>query len=1114
MAPRPEQLLRTIRRLAPPPGAAPATDADLLDRFVRNRDEAAFAALVKRHAPMVLGVCRRALRDAQDAEDAAQATFLVLARKAASVRRPDALAAWLHGVARRLAVRCRRAGDRRRAREARAARTAPAPLPPGPLDELTARELLQVLDEELQRLPEVYRAPVLLCCLEGRTQDEAAAQLGWAPGSLKGRLERGRKRLHARLARRGLTLSAVLGARELSQAMASARPAGLKAEALLRGAAALASEKEGTAVAGVSAKALALAEGALEGMAMARAKLWVALFLAGGLFAAGGGATAYQALRGEQAGAGEANRAGPASEARQARTDLAGDPLPPGALLRLGTARFRHGDMVRELAFSPDGTTLVSADWHGAHVWVAASGKHLRRFGDPRGRQFQDIAFSPGGRTVALSMSEGEIDLWDAVTGRRLSTFRVGRFPSLELSPDGKALAVLDHDEKDRQRLRLLDAATGKERHRFAGHRDRTHQFVFSPDGKVLISAGDDRAIRFWDTATGKEVRRLDAGEPVLKIAVAPGGKALASVSATKSEHGNATMWMQGSEVVLWDLATGKETHRLKGHGQNGVSALAFSPDGRSLVSCDWHSTHWWDVATGREDIRRRWRAGRVTTLAFSADGRLLALGGSDNVVRLWEVTTGKEALPTGGHGSFVVAAAVSPDGRLLATGGGDGSVRLWDAATGRECRRLTWDAAGGDCLAFADGGRLLVSAGPTGKTVRVWEAATGKELRQSPGTSAVVSPDGKGLVTGDGRELRYVEAASGRELCRWPLPKEGAEPLAFSADGRGVFTVGTDRTVRLWDVASGKQLRQFSVPHFPEDSLDRIYCMAFSPAGDLAAFGGQSGVITLVNARTGAEVRRLTGPAEAVSALAFSADGRVLAAGDWRGGTVRLWEVATGRPFRELAGHEGRIHALTFSADGQTLLTGSDDTTALVWGLTGRRTPGPLPPPTAQELDTLWADLAADDARRGQQAVGVLVAAPRQALALLGQRLRPAARPDAERLARLFADLESDDFEVRERAATGLKKLGEAAEPALRRAFATTRSPEVRERVKPLLADLERSAEWVRTLRALQVVESLGTPEARRLLESLARGGAEARLTREAKASLLRLPRRPTPKP
>jgi DNA-directed RNA polymerase specialized sigma24 family protein len=159
----------------------PATGADLLGRFVRRRDEGAFAVLVACPAPTALGACRRVPRDAQGAEDAAQAAFLVLARKAAAVRRPGALAGWQHGVARHLDLKGRRAGDRRRARGPRGARAA-APSPaPGPLDELTARELLQALGEELQLLPEAYRAPVNLGCPEGRTQDEAAAQLGRSP---------------------------------------------------------------------------------------------------------------------------------------------------------------------------------------------------------------------------------------------------------------------------------------------------------------------------------------------------------------------------------------------------------------------------------------------------------------------------------------------------------------------------------------------------------------------------------------------------------------------------------------------------------------------------------------------------------------------------------------------------------------------------------------------------------------------------------------------------------------------------------------------------------------------------------------------------------------------
>src|SRR5262249_26217231 len=162
--------------------------------------QAAFAELVARHGLMVLHACRRVLSDGHLAEDAAQATFLVLARKADTIRPPEALAGWLHGVACRVAKKARPAGGPQPPRPA-----VPPDRPAGggdPLAEVSARELLSVLDEEVRRLPEAYRLPVLLCCLEGLSQEEAARRLGWAAGSLRGRLERGRKRLLERLARR------------------------------------------------------------------------------------------------------------------------------------------------------------------------------------------------------------------------------------------------------------------------------------------------------------------------------------------------------------------------------------------------------------------------------------------------------------------------------------------------------------------------------------------------------------------------------------------------------------------------------------------------------------------------------------------------------------------------------------------------------------------------------------------------------------------------------------------------------------------------------------------------------------------------------------------------
>src|SRR5690242_16411189 len=197
-------LLRHIRTVAAP--AAGLSDRELVERFAAGRDEAAFAALLLRHGPMVLCVCRRVLADWHDAEDAFQATFLVLARKAGSLRAGGSVAGWLHGVAYRLALKARVSAARRREREGRAAAR-----PPGdPLAEVSVREAQAILDDELARLPEKFRAPLVLCCLEGLARDEAAARLGWPAGLLKSRLEQARERLRGRLARRGLALSVPL----------------------------------------------------------------------------------------------------------------------------------------------------------------------------------------------------------------------------------------------------------------------------------------------------------------------------------------------------------------------------------------------------------------------------------------------------------------------------------------------------------------------------------------------------------------------------------------------------------------------------------------------------------------------------------------------------------------------------------------------------------------------------------------------------------------------------------------------------------------------------------------------------------------------------------------
>jgi RNA polymerase sigma factor (sigma-70 family) len=343
---RPGIVLRRLRHFVTAEDARTAPDQQLLRRFAHGREEAAFAALVRRHGPLVLGVCRRVLHQEQDAEDVFQATFLVLARKAGAVGRRASLGTWLYQVAYHMALRVRKQAAARRKREERSAR----PEATDPLAEVSGRELLAVFDEELQGLPECERVALVLCYLEGKTRDEAAREVGCSESTLKRRLERGKGRMHLRLARRGVTLSAALLAAGLAQGARAAVPAGLATAAVKAGLLVA----NGQAVAGVvSARAAALAAGAARAMAAAKVKAVGAVLLALTLLGIGAGLLA----------------SGPPSAAEK------GEPKAPAAEPR--TADGKKEMTVSGRVLDADGKPLA-----GAEVAVLAWPKVPRRGGD------------------------------------------------------------------------------------------------------------------------------------------------------------------------------------------------------------------------------------------------------------------------------------------------------------------------------------------------------------------------------------------------------------------------------------------------------------------------------------------------------------------------------------------------------------------------------------------------------------------------------------------------------------------------------------------------------------------------------------------------------------
>jgi RNA polymerase sigma factor (sigma-70 family) len=1092
-----EPVLRHIRRLAAAGGGRAWSDGQLLQAFAADGDQAAFAALVERHGRLVLSVCRRVLRHEHDAEDAFQATFLVLARKAGSIRKQDALPSWLYGVAYRTAMKARASAARRHAREEKA-----TPRSTGDAaGDAALRELQAVLAEEVGWLPQKLRAPVVLCCLEGKSKAEAAQELGWKEGTVSGRLAQGRQRLQQRLARRGVALSAALGACLLPESGLAAVPPAL-AVAAVRGALLFAAGIAGKA-ATVPARVTALAEAVLRALPAAKLKTVTAVLLLLTLVGVGAAVFAPPGRKPPPAGSKPVARSEPASRPLDPRpdTDRSGDPLPAGARARLGTTRLRHQHTIKAVRFSRDGKLIVSGAWDDtARLWDAATGRELRRLADP-GKPISAVDLSPDGKVVAAGNLNQTFVLWGAATGKEL--FRSPKLEnnvlSLRFSPDGKLLAT-----ESGPVVRLWDVARRRELRRCTEAPSLVWSLVFSPNGKTLAAGCEHGVVCLWDTTTGEALRRLRGPEGgILSIDISGDGKRLACSVA-------------GRGACLWDLATGRQLRRLAGAG-----AVAFAPGGKTLAVGGEGMIRLYDVAGGTVLRRCRLRGadrGGIGPIAFSPDGTRLVAPGRGKTLQRWDPATGKEIDRLPGHENEIRAAAFTPDRKLLATADADGSVYLWRPADGGIVRH--WRIGTGlNAMALAMDGKNLATAG--GNVIRLWDPAMGKEVRQLVGHQGAVdavafSPDRLTLASGGWQDhtIRLWDVATGKERYQLALPRPhgvnyGSTPLVFSPDGKLLFSGSADRansSIYVWEAATGKQLHRFAL------GAGRL---ALSPDGKSLAVSGWDGV-RLLDSATGTEFLRWSvraGPA------AFSPDGKVLAGGDLHG-VIHVWELVTGKERRRFVGHEtggyeggyfaAGVSALAFSPDGRTLVSGGGDTTVLLWDLFP--TDGPSRPPA----EDFWDDLGSPDAARAYRAICSAMAVPQRTLRLLTEHLPPARRADPRRIEQLIKDLDSSRFADRRRASRQLEQLEERAAALFQKSLGEKPSAEARRRIEWLVMKLRRrppSASVLRAVRATELLEHLDLPEATALLRALARGAPDSRLTREAKAALERLRRRGEPR-
>jgi RNA polymerase sigma factor (sigma-70 family) len=753
-------VLHQLHQLAGGAAAGTLTDGQLLGRFVSRRDEAAFELLVRRHGPLVWGTCRRILAGSHDAEDAFQATFLVLIKKAASLDRTRPLSAWLHRVACRVALRARETAARRRERECAAGR------PEACADDAAeTRDLRRALDEELAALPDGYRVPLVLCYLEGLTHEEAARLLGWPLGTVKTRVLRGRERLRGRLARRGLDPCGPLPA-------VPAPPAAPGAVVAVTLAAGLAFAATGSASAGpASAQAVALTEGVLHAMTMSKLKTAAALLLAATFLAAGAGGVTLYARPADPGAA--VTVAAPAPEADEPaakppeksdkppeKADKPPEPAPVGEKLEALWTDLASDDQAKawraafQLAAAPkDATRLLTGRLKPVVVDAERLAKLIRDLDadDFDTRERASTELKNAGEVAVPHLRKALENNPSVEAKRRLQELlERAKGPSPAWVRSARAVAVLEAVGGDDARKLLEEAAKGdtealptRAAKAALGRLGKPAEWQAHWD--ALGGADEAAALRAALAAVAAPKEALPFFKERLAKGLPDSGGALDPKQVEKLIAGLGDVMFEVRQKSTDDLiALGPRVVPLLRKAREGqpdieiarrldvildkIQKMPPPPLGTAGERLTVVLAHL-DTAEAREllEVVRNAQV-RGAKTAVSPDGRIRVQIDKGRLSMV-DAASGKVIWITQFGRDEATCVAFAPDGKTVAAGSDGGMVHLIDAATGKQILTLRGHTAGVVGVSFSPDGKTLKSA-DSGGTTRAWDVATGREVK------------------------------------------------------------------------------------------------------------------------------------------------------------------------------------------------------------------------------------------------------------------------------------------------------------------------------------------------------------------------------------------------
>jgi WD40 repeat protein len=585
-----------------------------------------------------------------------------------------------------------------------------------------------------------------------------------------------------------------------------------------------------------------------------------------------------------------------------------------------------HGTWLRCVAFSPDGRLVASgSEDHEILIWNSADGQLIRSLPES-GLSVSSLAFSPDGRYLVSATDDPGIKLWDVLAWKRVRTMEghTNRVKAVAFSPNGKHIVSGSADRT----LRVWDRATGKEVYSRHTGGSSIRSIAFSPAGNRLATTSPDGTIRIWETELWKEILKVEGhGTEVASAAFSPDGKLL----VTASEN----------TLTIWDAESLKERQTLHGH-TGSVHSVAFSPDGERVASAGKDFTvRTWSVSPGAPLLTLRGHESDVFGVTFSPDGRRLASASGDGTVKIWDSANSEEFSSLRGHtrrrrtgqvggDMSVTRVQYSPDGRWLASGGEDHMIRIWEPSAENEVRTLQGHKGAVRGLAFSPDSKLLASASEDG-TIRTWDVETGKEGKVLNGhvdgvSSVAFVPDGRSLASaGKDKTVRLWDLAGDNQNRVLTGHEEEIRTVAISPDGLALASGSGDGIIKVWDPKTCKEVRSFR-------AHGDVRSVAFSPDGErIASVGDDLTVKVWSTSAAGEPLLSLPGHLCQLSNVEFSADGRRIISVSRCDLAVRIWDALSGQELITLPSPYGLEHVV-MSPDNMQLTGAAGDGTLKIW--------------------------------------------------------------------------------------------------------------------------------------------------------------------------------------